>query len=174
MRPPVRRIVIAALLLAATACGRPFKIKTPPGLLELDEKESDYAYRAVAPDGVVVAVRVVDTDDRGDLDLWSRAATLRMRQMNGYALLATTDVKSADGTPGKRLVFGHDEAGGKPFVYEVRLFVAQSRLFVLEAGGSKEQMDRYARSVEFMAGSLRVQCGAFGYPVFASHTCGKW
>ncbi len=143
-------------------------------MVELEEQEPEYAYRAIAPDGVVLAVRVVDTDDQGDLDFWTHATILRMRQMNGYALLGTSDVKSRDGTAGKELRFGHDEAGGKPFVYAVRLFVAQSRLFVVEAGGSKEQLDRYAKSVEWAEASLRVVCGAVGYPVFASHTCHRW
>src|SRR5262249_38961196 len=110
-------VLLCALALSLTACGRPFKIKTAPGLVELDEKDdSPYAYRAIAPDGVVVAVRVIDTDDRGDLDTWTHAVVLRMQQVNGYALLGTSDVKSRDGTPGKELHFGHDEGPGrKPF-----------------------------------------------------------
>ena len=123
-----------ALLLGATGCGRPFKIETAPGMVELDNQEPDYEYRAMTPEGVVLGVRVVDTDDRGDLEFWTRATILRMRQMNGYALLASNPVTSHDGTPGRELHFGHDE-NGKPYLYTVRLFVAQSRLFVVEAGG---------------------------------------
>jgi hypothetical protein len=170
----MRWLTLIALVIASAACGRPFKIATAPGMLEVKEQEPRYEYRAIIPDGVVVAVRVVDLDDGGDLDFWTRATVLRMRQMDGYALLGMSDVKSRDGTPGKELRFGHDEAGGKPFLYTLRLFVAQGRLFVLEAGGSKEQMDRFAQSVEWTAASLQVKCGAFGYPVFASHTCNRW
>ncbi len=174
MTPSKRWFALAALVWASAACGRPFKIETAPGMLKVKEHAPRYEYRAIVPDGVVVAVRVVDLDDGGDLDFWTRATLLRMRQMNGYALLGMGDVTSRDGTPGKELRFGHDEAGGKPFLYTMRLFVAQSRLFVLEAGGSKEQMERFAKSIEWTAASLRVMCGAFGYPVFASHTCNRW
>lgn len=176
MRRLVRLLALCAFALSLAACGRPFKIKTAPGLVELDEKDdSPYEFRAIAPDGVVVAVRVIDTYDRGDLDLWTHAVILRMQQVNGYALLGTSDVMSRDGTPGKELHFGHDEgAGRKPFAYDVRLFVAQSRLFLLEAGGTTEAMKRFAPSIDWMKGSLRVVCGAVGYPVFASHTCHRW
>jgi hypothetical protein len=170
----MRWLALIGLVMASAACGRPFKISTAPGMMEVKEQEPRYAYRAIIPDGVVVAVRVVDLDDGGDLDFWTRATLLRMRQMNGYALLGTSDVQSLDGTPGKELRFGHDEAGDKPFLYTVRLFVAQGRLFVLESGGSKEQMEHFAKSVDWTAASLRVKCGAFGYPVFASHTCNRW
>ena len=62
---------------------------------------------------------------------------------------------SRDGTAGKELVFGHDESG-KPFVYRVRLFLAKKRLFVVEAGGTKEQMDRYEASVDWMLATVRL------------------
>jgi hypothetical protein len=81
--------------------------------------------------------------------------SLRMREADGYALVGTQAVRSRDGREGKELVFGHDEAG-KPFVYRVRLFLAGKRLFVVEAGGTKEQMDRYAASIDWMMASVRV------------------
>jgi hypothetical protein len=83
------------------------------------------------------------------------AATLRMREMDGYSLITSADVRSLDGTAGKELVFGHDESG-KPFVYRVRIFLAKKRVYVVEAGGAKEQMDRYAKSVDWMFASVNV------------------
>lgn len=159
--------------LALVGCGRPFDVKTAPGFVELDNQEPQYSYRAVAPEGVVVGVRVVDIGNHGDLPFWERAVTLRMRQINGYALLGSTDVQSKDGTKGRELLFGHDESG-KPFVYRVRMFVAQDRLFVAEAGGSKENMDRYKQSVDWQLASLEVQCNTFVSPVLASRTCNRW
>jgi hypothetical protein len=78
-----------------------------------------------------------------------------MREQEGYALLATKDVRASDGATGTELLFGHDE-DGKPFVYRVRLFLAGSRLIVVEAGGAKEQMERYATSVDWMLSNVRV------------------
>jgi hypothetical protein len=123
--------------------------------VKLEHEQEPYDWRAVAPDGVAVAVRVVKLDDRADLAFWTHAVTLRMRDAGGYALVGQHDVRSRDGTAGKELVFGHDESG-KPFVYRVRLFLGDKRLYVVEAGGSKEQMDRYAASVDWMLANVKL------------------
>jgi hypothetical protein len=159
--------------LLTAACGRPFDIKTPPGFVELDSQGPSYEYRAMTPEGVVVAVRVVPAEDKGDLDFWTRAVTLRMRQNQGYALFGTVDVASRDGTKGKELRLGHDE-NGKPYIYDVTLFMAQDRLFIMEAGGSKADMDRYQPSVEWVKKSFKVRCSTLVSPVLASSTCNRW
>jgi hypothetical protein len=147
---------MVATALASIGCSRPFDVKTAPGFVELENQEPQYDYRALAPEGIVMAVRVVPIKDHGDLQFWARATTLRMRQLNGYALLAEADVKSRDGTPGKELRFGHDEHG-KPYVYEMRLFVRDEKLFVVETGGAQEQMDRYKPSVDWMQASVSLK-----------------
>jgi hypothetical protein len=169
----VPTLLALPLLLSLAACGRPFKVETAPGLVELEDQAPSYDYRAIAPEGVVVGVRAIETRDHGNLDFWSRATLVRMRQLNGYALLGTADVKSRDGTPGRELRFGHDESG-KPYLYTVRLFVAQGRVFVVEAGGPRAEMDRYRDSVEWMMASVKVRCGSLLAPVLASRTCNRW
>jgi hypothetical protein len=167
-------IFAALAALASIGCGRPFDVKTAPGFVELDNQEPQFGYRALAPEGVVVAVRVVDiNDDQSDVDFWTKAVTIRMRQLNGYALLGTKDATSLDGTKGKELTFGHDE-NGKPYLYRVRIFTAQSRLFVVEAGGQKDNMTKYQASVDWALASVRVQCSGFLSPVFSSRTCNRW
>ena len=148
-------LVALALLLGTAGCGRSYDVAAAPGFVKLEAKQPPYDWRAVAPDGVAVAMRVVPLDERADLAFWTHTVTLRMREMNGYALVETHDVKSRDGTAGKELVFGHDESG-KPFVYRVRLYLGDKRLFVVEAGGTKEQMDRYAPSVDWMMATVRL------------------
>jgi hypothetical protein len=150
-----RALVPLILCAALPACGRPFDVKTAPGLVELDNQEPEYAYRAIAPEGVVLAVRVVDTKGRGDLEFWTRATTLRMRQLSGYALLARSDVKSRDGTPGHELDFGHDQ-NGKPYLYALRVFVRDKRLFLVESGGPKTEVERYKSALDWMQASLKL------------------
>jgi hypothetical protein len=166
-------VALVGLAVASSACGRPFDVKTAPGMVELDNQEPQYEYRALTPEGVVMAVRVVDTDDKGDLEFWTRATLLRVRQLDGYALLGARDVKSRDGTPGRELRFGHDE-NGKPYLYTMRMYVAQGRLFVVEAGGPRDLVQRYQPSLDWMESSVRVKCGCFLAPVLASHTCNRW
>ena len=162
MRTSIRTLLLALpLLLLCAACSRPFDVKTAPGLVELDDQDH-YAYRAIAPEGVVVAVKVVDIGDKGDLAFWARATTLRIRQLDGYAMLGASDVKTRDGTTGRELRFGHDE-GGKPYLYTLRVFVkhkgwpsSSSRLFLVETGGPKDEVARYQQALDWIEGSLAL------------------
>ncbi len=168
-------LVAAALTVTAVSlagCGRPFKVETAPGFIEL-AGQNDYAYRATTPEGVVIGVRVVEDEERADVDFWAKAVTLQMRDVSGYALLSQKDVESRDGTKGKELRFGHDE-DKKPYEYVVHLYAAQSRIFVVEAGGTKEQMDRAKASIDWTMKSVKVKCDTIVSPVLASKTCGRW
>jgi hypothetical protein len=154
----MNRALAPALLLltcAATGCAAhpSFRAETAPGFVQVKEDASPYDFRAVAPDGVAVAVRSVSLDGNTDLAFWTSAFLLRLRQLDGYALLSTEKVRSRGGTPGDELVFGHDEEG-KPFRYRVRLFVENAKLLVVEAGGAEEQMQRWRPSVDWMMGSV--------------------
>jgi hypothetical protein len=79
-----------------------------------------------------------------------------MRELDGYALLGAKDVTGADAVPGRELTFGHDE-DGKPYVYRIRVFVVRGKLLVVEAGGSRDQMDRMAAGVESMLAAVKVR-----------------
>lgn len=159
-------LLVPLALLAAcatTGCGRPFDIKTPPGLVELDDQEPAYSYRAITPEGVAVGVKVVDLEqNQGDLAFWERATSLRMHQLDGYAFLGEADLKSRNGVAGHELRFGHDE-DGKPYVYTLRVFLTHkgwpskgSRLFLVESGGPREEVARYQRALDWMQASLEV------------------
>jgi hypothetical protein len=164
----------AVLLLGiAIGCGRPFDIKTPKGFVELEHQEPNYDYRATTADGVVVAVRAIDTDGKGDLDFWTHAVTLRIRDVGGYALLAVADVASADGTKGKTLRFGHDE-NGRAYGYAVTLFWTLSRLLTIEAGGTSEQMGRFSATLDWQVKTFRARCKSPLTPALASWTCNRW
>lgn len=172
MKRALAVLSIAVLAFAATACGRPFDVKTAPGFVPL-ENQTSYEYRATSPEGVVVAVRVVEDEKRGDLAFWTQAITLQLRDVSGYALLDSVDVESRDGTKGKLLKFGHDE-GDKPFAYWVTIYPAQEKLFLVEAGGAKDAFERAKPSVEWMLKSVRVRCDTIVSPVLASRTCNRW
>ena len=131
--------------------------RAAPGFVEL-QTTANYDFRAVAPEGAAVAARAIKLADTDPVDVafWERSVALRMRELDGYALLGATDVVGADGVKGRELTFGHDE-DGKPYVYRVRVFVTRGRLLVVEAGGSREQMERLGTGVEWMLGNVRVK-----------------
>ena len=47
-------------------------------------------------------MKLADTDPT-DVPFWERSVALRMRELDGYALLGTKDVSGADGTRGREL-----------------------------------------------------------------------
>ena len=49
------------LRVGIIGCGRPFRIETPAGFVELENQSgaTDYEYRSTTPEGVTFGVRVV-------------------------------------------------------------------------------------------------------------------
>jgi hypothetical protein len=152
-----RRILtaIALAVLALAGCGKPIEARAARGFVELSDTGA-YDFRAVAPEGVAVAARVVKLDEPTEVAFWERAVSLRMRELDGYALVEAKDVRAYDGSPGRELSFGHDEEG-KPFVYRIRVFVIGDKLLVVEAGGSRDQMKAFASSVDWMLEQIRLR-----------------
>lgn len=165
------------MLMFGTGCGRPFDIPTSNGFVELENQAPEYDYRATTPDGVIMSVRAIDntgsTGERGDIGFWERAITLEMRDVQGYALLDAKDVVSADGSKGRQLKFGHDE-DAKPYAYWVTLYLAQSRIYIVEAGGKKDLVERATPNLTYMAQNIHVKCNGLLSPVLESRTCNRW
>jgi len=173
----MKRLLCSLALAAASfalvaGCGKPFDVKTAPGFVAL-EGQSQHEYRATTPEGVVMGVRVVDDEKRGDLTFWTQALTLQLRDSSGYALQGSKEIKSADGTVGRKLEFAHDESG-TPYTYWVAIYLAQGRLFVVEAGGEEATFAKAKPNVEWMMQSVKVKCDSIVAPVLASRTCNRW
>jgi hypothetical protein len=134
------RTIIATIvsLAALAACGPSFHHPTPKEFVELEDQRR-YDYRAVSADGMVLAVRELEHEPEGDLAFWSKAIENQMRKRAGYALLSVKDVKTDSGLAGKQMRFGHDRSQ-KPHLYYLTVFVTDKHIYLLEAGGSKEQM----------------------------------
>jgi hypothetical protein len=149
------RIALLLCSLLAAACGSSFQATAPPGFVELEEQKP-YDWRATTADGLVIAVRELDHDPPGEKGFWTRAIENQLRQRGGYALLGTRDVKNADGLEGTQLRFGYDEQSA-PHLYYVTLFVTDKRLFLVEAGGTKELVERHADQIDWAIQNFRVK-----------------
>ncbi len=141
-------VVLILAALGAAACGPSFTAATPPDFVEVENDHDAYDYRATTADGLVLGIREIEHDPKGQIDFWVRAIQNRMRDVGGYALLETRDIQNARGVKGKQLRFGHDE-GKSPHLYTVSLFVTDDMIYVLEAGGTKELMERHADQLEW-------------------------
>jgi hypothetical protein len=137
-----------ASALITMGCGRPFVPATPPGFVELENLYEDNEYRAATADGVVLGIRVIDNEPKGETAFWVRAIENRMREVGGYALLEKREVKDRSGLAGTQLRFGID-LGKTPHHYWISIFVTEDRIFLLEAGGTKDEMARLAPQLEW-------------------------
>jgi hypothetical protein len=138
-------VVAAAVLIG---CGKPFVAATPPGFVDLEDRYGSNEYRATTADGVVLGARAFDNDPKGEVSFWARAVENRLRDAGGYALLDKRTVTNRGGQTGTQLRFGHDE-GKEPHLYYVTIFASDSRVYVLEAGGTKSQIERLAAQIDW-------------------------
>ncbi|MBW2459875.1 MAG: serine/threonine protein kinase [Deltaproteobacteria bacterium] len=152
----LRRVFIVAASLLAVACGPSFVVTTPPGFVEIENEWDEYDYRATTADGLVIAVREIEHDPEGTIEFWLQAIKNRMRDRGGYALLETVEVKSADGVQGTQLRFGHDEEGNRPHLYYVSIFVTESTILLVEAGGTKKLMTDSAAQIGKLVSQFRT------------------
>ena len=146
------RVLKAAMgvlsIAALSACGGPFVAATPPGFVVFDKLYDDDEYRAATPDGVVLGVRAFENDPKGDTAFWARAIENRMREVGGYALLEKRTVTNRGGLTGTQFRFGHDE-GTRPHLYWLTVFSTEDQVFLLEAGGTKEEMTRQEAQLDW-------------------------
>lgn len=138
---------LSALALVVSAC-RPFVPATPPGFVELEDRYGSSEYRATTADGVVLGIRAFDNEPKGEISFWLRAIENRMRDSGGYALLEKREVSNRGGLKGTELRFGHDE-GDEPYLYRLTVFVTDDRVFLLEAGGPRAQMERLSDQIDW-------------------------
>ena len=152
MRAPT--LVIALAVLASSlvlGCGRPYEAATPDGFIDFGDRYksgSEHEYRAATADGVVIGVRAFDNHPKADMALAVRALENRVRLGQGYALLGKREVVARNGTKGTMLEFGHDEASG-PHLYYVTVFLNEEHVFLLEAGGKKDLVEKARSSIDW-------------------------
>lgn len=159
MRSLGSTFAISLLLAALSGCGHHFELRSPDDFVELDpgaQARRGFAQRAASADGVVIAVREVENDRHASRAFWIDAVRNRVRRSGGYALLSESAVRSADGAEGHQLRFGRDE-GQRPYDYWVTLFVTESHVFVIEAGGRREHFETERADVEQAIASFRLR-----------------
>src|SRR5262249_19841308 len=122
------------------ACSHPAKMSAPSGFGRVD---GSYDFRAVNPQGVVVATRAEKNDPKSDLGFWAAAIGLKLAR-KGYTRTASNDVKSTDGLAGRLMKY--DTGSGS--VYWVAVFTTDDRVLVSEATGWKNDMDAGAKQIE--------------------------
>lgn len=140
--------LFAVAAFCAGCGGRPFVPATPQGFVDLEDIYGDTEYRAATPDGVVIGIRAFENKPKGETAFWTKALENRMRDVGGYALLDKRAVKNRGGLTGTELRFGHDE-GKTPHVYILAVFSTAEHVYLIEAGGTKDEMKRQEEQIDW-------------------------
>jgi hypothetical protein len=133
-KPTLRIATALAIGLASLNGCSSAKLVPPPGFAVLEPGEG-YRFRAVSPEGVVVAVRREANDPKGDLGFWSGAIDAKLRR-DGYRAIEILDVE-AKGLKGKQLRYSI-ERGGRDHSFWVAVFVTEESVVTVESGGDHE------------------------------------
>jgi hypothetical protein len=144
-----RFFVIASALataLLAAACAPAARLSPSHGFAALDGQK-EYDYRATTAQGVVVAVRAEPNKLHAPADFWAQAIDARMRR-DGYAQEAVKDVQAANGLSGKQLRYVRGDDDRRTYCYWLTVFATDDRVYVVEAGGDKENFDPQRPAVE--------------------------
>ena len=145
--------LVAGLGLTCLAGCHSVHVDAPAGFAGL-EPGDDIASRSVSPEGVVFAVRREKNDIRGDLAFWSGAIDAKLRR-EGYRAYDAKDVV-AKGVKGKEIRYGIDRAG-REHTYAVTVFVTETTVVTVEAGGDHELFAKQAAGIAKATATLDIE-----------------
>jgi len=131
-----RKLVLIAPLLCA-ACAPASRLSAPDGFAHVGGEFDD---RVASATGVVVGTRAVPNDPKANLDFWTQAIDLRLRQ-RGYELAEQPqDVKNDAGLPGRSLHYTFFD-GTRKNRYFVDVYATSRRILLVEAAGDAADFD---------------------------------
>ena len=131
-----RKIVLSLALLTA-ACGPVSKLSAPDGFAHVG---GEYDDRVASASGVVIGTRVVPNEPKANLDFWTQAIDLRLRQKGYEPSEQPQDVKSDSGLPGRSLHYVYYDGSHKNR-YFVDVYATSRRILVVEAAGAEKDFD---------------------------------
>ncbi len=147
-----RALVICAALASLTACGRPFVAATPAGFVDLGDKYPEDEYRATTADGVILSARAFDNEPKAP------STSGRARSSAACARWAATpcskNIAAAASTAS--LPLRSRRGQGNPSSTTSALYVSDDKIFLLEAGGPKAEVQAAAANRRLHAGFPQV------------------
>ncbi len=131
------RKIVLMLSLAAAACGPTSRLAAPDGFAHVGGTYDD---RVASASGVVVGTRVVPNEPKANLDFWTQAIDLRLRQRGYEPYEQPEDVKSVSGLPGRSLHYVYFD-GQRKNRYFVDVYATSRRILLVEAAGDAADFD---------------------------------
>jgi hypothetical protein len=122
-------------------------MRTPAGFAVLPDQQ-EYVYRATSADRVVLAVRVEKNEPRANLDFWFDVLDGNLRR-SGYAPEGEIrQVRAGSGQAGRQIRYTR-EVAGRSNRFWLTVFVTESKVWVVEAGGDADRFkDKAQQAVQ--------------------------
>ena len=137
-----RNLLITLILLIFLSSCSP-TIKTPAGFARVQDPPSPYIYKAVSGDDVIVGVRKVTNNPRGNLEFWKDLLPKKLTYAKGYTFKNQEDLKTAGGLAGTLFTFTTPGSDGRTYAYLLFLAPDGDDLWLIEAGGPVETVRKY-------------------------------
>jgi hypothetical protein len=143
------------LCLACTlGCGEKEWTRTPDGFVKVED--ATFAYKALSPDGSVIAVRHRPNTEEGSLAFWAEVFTRELVEAKGYRAAGTADVTSADGVAGRLLRF-EVAVGDLPYHYGLALYVTPKSIVTVETATELSLLARYLPAFDAARADLKAK-----------------
>lgn len=150
----LRLSLFVVVILLATGCQH-FTMFTAKDFVVLEDSYP-YDFRATTPEGLVMGVREFDNSKQhGELKFWTAAIENELRLDHGYALEKTSEITTLQGKKGTQLRFGLDR-DDVAHVYVVTVFATDTRVFVLEAGGTEQLVKKHQAQIDWSISEFRI------------------
>ena len=135
-----------AAVAAAMLGGCSHSMQLPEMFVKVEQPGmGPYEFRAVAPDGVVLALRVQKNSQGGSLAYWAEAIRNELTG-RGYKLANSESITGDSGRAGQLLSFTADKSG-KEFTFLIAAYVQGGEILIAEAGGKTEAMKPRAEPI---------------------------
>ncbi len=134
-------LLLVGVLLAGCQVS---KIRTPSGFVEVDNYRDEF--RAVSPEGVTLAYRTEENPKDGTPAFWAKAIKRTLVEQKGHQVKAEEDLTSTSGMSGVLLKCSKVRSGTQ-FDYWVAVYLAGSKLHVVEAGGKSADFHAYQAEI---------------------------
>lgn len=138
----MKKLAIMIVLLFLIQCKGPM-IQAPSGFAEYEG--SSGTFQLVSPDAVRVRVYRTDNQPRGNLSTLKSAVELHFESL-GYEILRNESIETADGLQGRLFITSVMTMNGE-YRYMASFFPVEDDVFIVEAGGRKEDFEPYEKDL---------------------------
>jgi len=117
-----------------------FKMDIPEGFVKVKYSGHLHGLRMVSADGVTVAVSTQENPEGGTIEFWKNMIRRALVEGRAYAPIGEEKFQTNRKIDGIVLQFENDQAFGKPYRYDIVIFVTKKVVYIIEIAGPAEMI----------------------------------